>query len=266
MLGLGPVIAVYSGSSSWSPRAHLRGAPLVEMAGNDPDRRAGANVRGRYSESPVLRGFRLQASASVAVAWQLRPRGPHAWAVTVSLPGRSGSVRRRSNERTLRVVRTAVFQTTRRSKRRPDRGRVRGRPEPQRCPLEGHAPPQRGARRLDNRHDPRAQRLVLGSPPDHPLARSRPTASPPSRLAPASAARHRPPSEPPHLPAADGRRQPTVRRLRSASVRGHAQALLRQFERVRSCLRPSRERTESARDMKVELLHLDGRPCGCPSS
>ena len=63
------------------------------------------------------------------------------------------------------------------------RGRVRGRPESQRRPVEGHAAPQRLARRLDDRDHPRPQRLLLVRPRDlgharqgrrrrHPLGRA----------------------------------------------------------------------------------------------
>ena len=44
------------------------------------------------------------------------------------------------------------------------RGRVRGRPEPQRRPLEGDPAPQRLARRHDDRDDPGPERIVHRAP------------------------------------------------------------------------------------------------------
>jgi hypothetical protein len=45
---------------------------------------------------------------------------------------------------------------------RPDRDRVRGRPEPQRRDLERRAPPQRQGSREDNGHDAAPKRVVRG--------------------------------------------------------------------------------------------------------
>ena len=129
------------------------------------------------------------------------------------------------------------------------RGRVRGRPEPQRRPVARDAAPERNARRLCDRQDPRARAAPSSSGAS---SRGREPSSPSPRGPPASAA--------PPAPRSDRRRRPSLVDGRSHSPStvhqaGLQSSLCQLLHRAHGCIRGhGRSRAPSADRMASSKL------------
>ncbi len=148
-----PIIAARTGvrEGSPGPMSHCR-----------PDRRSRGSVSSPMRGAPMFnfRVITLAAALAVSVA---------ALAVAPLASAKGGHGVRVQRHLHQELDRQAQAEP----RGRPHRGRVRGRPESQRRSLEGHAAPERIARRLDDRNHPRPQRLVLPPPRDLRRARNR---------------------------------------------------------------------------------------------